>query len=1017
MPGTKQSFSREIRDCFNHTSLAVTVVFFLLLPFSVFSQDYFQQEVNYDIHVSLDDEAHQLHASQTIEYINNSPSTLTFIWFHLWPNAYKDGKSALAKQMRQDGNLELFFSHHRDRGWIDSLDFHINGQKVRMELNHENNDICRVFLNEPLEPGERITITTPFRVQIPKGIFSRLGHLDQAYQITQWYPKPAVFDKNGWHQMPYLGQGEFYSEFGTFDVHITLPENYVVGATGDLVNGEKELAWLNKKVTETEAIIDSLDYRDLSFPASSLTTKTLHYRQKKVHDFAWFADKRYHVLKGEVALPNSGKKVTTWAMFTNNEADLWKNSIEYLNDATYYYSKWVGDYPYNQVTAVDGVLSEGGGMEYPNVTIIGESGDAVSLEEVIMHEVGHNWFYGVLASNERKHPWLDEGLNSFIESRYMKRKYPNLKLHEVYGGRKLIDFGMKWLGVYNMFFSSMSQQVYNVAARANTDQPIELPSEEYTATNYGSIVYMKTAYAFNYLMAYIGEKKMDELMSVYFERWKFKHPQPEDFEAIAIEVTGDSLKWFFDDVIRSKKKMDYSISQLKKEDGKLRVRVRNNGTIAGPFPVSLLHGKDTVSVQWFDGIDKAEWIELDCTTCDRVVLDGQEVTPDINRKNNTMRVNGAFRKVEKLQPRLVAYFENPYRSQFALSPTIGWNTYDGFMLGGAIYNDILPNNKFSYMLMPMYAFKSKTITGSGRVAYTIHQSGKFPNITFALAGQRFNVGRVWPYYNPTDEFSPQVPRNLLRQIVRFDFRPKNKRSNTEHSFRLRNTMYFTEKGKLTRNIPQMTYHWKREFSPHVGEVNADLYWLNNEAKLGVEAIYRFKFKKGYGIRARLFAGKFFMRSSTPGFNFRMNSFLEFQDYLYDGTFIGRNPSNGFLAQQIMEADGGFKSNIKIGQSNDWLVALNLSSTLYRKVPIEFFASVGTYANAKSTFPGAQQFLAEFGVSVILIRDVLEFHFPFLYSQDIKEDIKLNAKNYGQQIRFTFNLNELKPQKRLKQLLD
>jgi len=994
----------------------MTVGLFLLFPFSLFAQEYFQQEVNYEIHVSLDDEKHQLHASETIEYTNNSPSTLTFIWFHIWPNAYKDGSTALSKQMREDGDLTLFFSNFRDRGWIDSLDFQVNGQKARMEIDNRNKDICRVFLNEPLEPGEKITISTPFRVQIPKGIFSRLGHLDQAYQITQWYPKPAVYDKDGWHQMPYLGQGEFYSEFGTFDVHITLPDNYVVGSTGDLVNGEKELAWLNEKVKETEAIKE-FDYYDLSFPASSKNSKTLHYHQEKVHDFGWFADKRYHVLKGEVALPKSGRKVTTWAMFTNNEADLWKNSIEYLNDATYYYSLWVGDYPYNHVTAVDGVLSEGGGMEYPNVTIIGESGDAISLEEVIMHEVGHNWFYGVLASNERDHPWMDEGLNSFIESRYMKRKFPTLMLRDVYGGRKLIDFGMKLAGIYNMTYSGLSQHVYNVAARANTDQPIESSSESYTSTNYGSIVYVKTAFAFNYLMAYIGEEKMNEVMSAYFEKWKFKHPKPEDFEAVAIEVTGDSLKWFFDDVIRSTRKMDYSISQLKKEDGKLRVKVRNNGKVSGPFPLSLIQGKDTIATKWFSGIKKSEWVDVDCTDCDRIVLDGQEVIPDINRKNNTMRVKGAFRKVEKLQPRFVGYFENPYRSQFALAPTIGWNTYDGFMFGGAIYNDILPNNKFSYMIMPMYAFKAKTITGSGRISYTIHQNSKFPNITFALSGQRFNVNRVWPYYNPTDRFSPQVPRNILRQILRFDFPPKNRRSNEEQSLRLRNTMYFTEQGKLIRNIPQMTYHWRREFAPHIGEVNTDLQWLNNEAKLSLEAIYRFKFRKGYGIRARFFAGKFFMRSSTSGFNFRMNSFLESQDYLYDGTFIGRSPGNGFLQQQIMEADGGFKSNIRIGQSNDWLVALNLSSILYRKIPIEFFASIGTYTNAKNVFPDSQLFLAEFGVSVILIRDVLEFHFPFLYSKDIREDIKLNTSNYGQQIRFTFNLNELKPQKRLKQLFD
>ncbi len=996
----------------------MTSVIFLLqvLPFSLFAQSYFQQEVNYEIHVSLDDVKHRLHAFETIEYTNNSPSTLTYIWFHLWPNAYKDGKTALSKQMRADDDLELFFSNPNDRGWIDSLDFKVDGNSVRMELDERNKDICRIFLNEPLAPGQSIRISTPFRVQIPKGIFSRLGHLDQAYQITQWYPKPAVFDKNGWHQMPYLGQGEFYSEFGSFDVHITLPDNYVVGATGDLVNGEQEIAWLNEKVAATEAI-QEFNYSDLSFPPSSQQTKTLHYHQEHVHDFGWFADKRYHVLKGEVALPESGRKVTTWAMFTNNEADLWKNAIEYLNDATYYYSLWVGEYPYNHVTAVDGVLSEGGGMEYPNVTIIGESGDAVSLEEVIMHEVGHNWFYGMLASNERDHPWMDEGLNSFIESRYMHRKFPDLMLRDVYGGRKLTDLGLKWAGVYNMKYSSLAQHIYNVAARANTDQPIELPANEYTTVNYGSIVYVKTAYAFNYLMSYLGEEKMNELMRTYFERWRFKHPQPEDFETVAIEVTGDSLKWFFDGVIRSADKMDYAVAQLHRDTDKVRVKIQNHGSVNGPFPVSVLRGTDTVSTSWFPGTDTAMWLELECTDCDRVVVDAYENIPDINRKNNTMRVRGVFRKVEKLQPRFVFYFEDPYRSQFALAPTIGWNTYDGFMLGGAIYNDILPENRFSYMIMPMYAFKSKTITGSGRIAYTFHNDQKYPNVTVGLEGQRFNVGRIWPYYNPTDRFSPQVPRNLLRQFVRLDFIPSRRRSNTEHSLRLRNTMYFKETGELVRNIPQITHHWKRQFSPHIAELNTDLHWLNNEAKLSVEAIYRFKFKRGYGIRARFFAGKFFMRSSTPGFNFRMNSFLEYQDYLYDGTFIGRNPGNGFLEQQIMEADGGFKSRIWIGSSNDWILALNLSSTLYRWIPIELFASVGTYANARNALPGSQLFLAEFGVSVIVLRDVLEVHFPFLYSKDIKEDVKLNTSNYGQQIRFTFNLNELKPQQRLKKLLD
>ncbi len=987
--------------------IVTTVSLFLLFPFSLFAQEYFQQEVNYEIHVSLDDVKHQLHATETIEYVNNSNSTLTFIWFHLWPNAYKNGRTALSKQMREDDDLSLLFSKPADRGWIDSLDFHVNGAKARMEIDERHQDMCRVFLDTPLAPGERITITTPFKVQIPKGIFSRLGHLKQAYQITQWYPKPAVFDNDGWHQMPYLGQGEFYSEFGTFDVHITLPENYVVGATGDLVNGEKELAWLNAKVEVTKAISE-FNYNDLSFPASSAKTKTLHYHQEKVHDFGWFADKRYHVLKGEVELPGSKRKVTTWAMFTNNEADLWQNAIEYLNDATYYYSLWVGDYPYDHVTAVDGVLSEGGGMEYPNVTIIGQSGNALSLEETIMHEVGHNWFYGILGSNERDHPWMDEGLNSFIEHRYMKRKYPNLLLREVYGGSKLTEFGMKWVGIYNMKHEKMLGHAYTLSARSNTDQPIEMPSAEFSQVNYGSIAYVKTAFAFNYLMEYLGQENMDELMFAYFERWKFKHPQPKDFEALAIQVTGDSLKWFFDDVIRSANKMDYSLSQIKKEDGKLKVKVHNHGDVAGPFPISILQGKDTLQTVWFNGIQRFGWVEVDCNTCDRVVIDAHEIIPDINRKNNSMHTDGGFRKVEKLQPRFVAYYENPYRSQFAYAPILGWNRYDGVMLGLAVYNNLLPQNKFDYTLMPMYAIGSNTLTGYAKLAYTFHQDQKFPNVTLAIEAQRFDVGQVSRNFNPTDAKSPELPNNIIRPSLQLKMLGQNRRMNISHTMRLRNNMFLSERnGKVLQHIPQLTYTFKHAFAPHITSINADLQWLHNEAKLSIEAIYQFKFKKSYGIRARVFFGKMLMRSSTPSYNLRMSSHRGYQEYLQEGAFLGRNETSGFLSQQMVEADGGFKSYSVLGQSNDWLLALNLSSTLYRKIPIELFMSVGTYAKAKDVFPGSQLFMLEFGASVVLVRDVLEVHFPFLYSKDLKDSIALNTKNYGQQIRFTFNINQLK----------
>lgn len=291
----------------------ILITFFTFIYCNNFSQNYFQQEVNTKIDVTLNDKNNTLSAFEEIEYINHSPDSLEYIFMHIWPNAYRNNGTDMAIQNDENGDVDFHFADSINRGFIDSLDFKVDGEFVISAPDIAHIDILALVLKSPLAPGEKITITTPFRVKIPLGIYSRLGHIGESYQITQWFPKPAVYDKDGWHPMPYLSQGEFYSEYGTYDVTITLPKNYVVGATGDLVNGEEEIAWLENKVTETELLLkeDKIGFwkKDgMDFPESSTELKTLHYHQENVHDFAWFADKRYYVLKGEVELPHSKKR-------------------------------------------------------------------------------------------------------------------------------------------------------------------------------------------------------------------------------------------------------------------------------------------------------------------------------------------------------------------------------------------------------------------------------------------------------------------------------------------------------------------------------------------------------------------------------------------------------------------------------------------------------------------------------------------------------------------------------------
>ncbi|HEX5024565.1 MAG TPA: M1 family metallopeptidase, partial [Agriterribacter sp.] len=399
------------------------MVFKISLAGAFAQQNYWQQQVDYSINVSLNDMEHSLTGFIKIHYTNHSPDTLRYIWFHVWPNAYKNDKTAFSEQMLENGNTKFYFSSPQQKGFINQLDFRVNEARADIEDHPEYLDIIKLILPSPLVPEGQIVITTPFHVKLPDN-FSRGGHAGQSYQVTQWFPKPAVFDKKGWHAMPYLEQGEFYSELGNFEVAITLPRNYVVAATGELQN-EEEKQWLKTRSTFTwEAIrhrkkTKSGSYKTFKqlFPISDSDTKTLLYKQANVPDFAWFADKRFIVNYDTCAL-ESGKIIGVYSFYTPAGQSKWTNSMAYTKKAVRFYSQSLGEYPFRNVSIVEGPPEMSGGMEYPTIALIAAEKDKAITERIIAHEVGHNWFYGILATNERSFPWMDEGMNSYYENRY-----------------------------------------------------------------------------------------------------------------------------------------------------------------------------------------------------------------------------------------------------------------------------------------------------------------------------------------------------------------------------------------------------------------------------------------------------------------------------------------------------------------------------------------------------------------------------------------------------------------------
>lgn len=466
--------------------------------------NYWQQKVNYNIEVKLDDTARTLDGFIQIDYTNNSPDTLNFIWIHLWPNAYKNDKTAFSEQRLKTARTDFYFSSAKQRGYINQLNFVQNNEILKIEDHPEHQDIIKIILNEPLYPGKSTQLSTPFHVKLPAR-FSRSGYTSKDIAITQWYPKPAVYDKLGWHPMPYLDMGEYYAEFGDFKVKITAPNKQIIAAGGKLLEVQQDGE-----------------------------NKIYSYAQNDVTDFAWFASPHYIVKKDTVQL-FSGKVIDVAAYYFEKDTAEWNRVIGYTKDALRSRSDAIADYPYESMTVVRGVDQFSGGMEYPGITMISGSMKGPMLDFVIEHEIGHNWFQSAIGTNEREFPWMDEGLNTFYDYKYFVWKYGSL--NKMFG----LDSGR----VSRKLPSNLYDLVLSGIDAMGNSQAIATPSEEFTALNYALVPYHKTSQWLSIIEKQIGPENLSKAIKQYYKAWKNRHPYPEDLKSVLQQYTSGSLDTTF----------------------------------------------------------------------------------------------------------------------------------------------------------------------------------------------------------------------------------------------------------------------------------------------------------------------------------------------------------------------------------------------------------------------------------------------------------------------------------------
>ena len=521
---------------------------------------YWQQHVDYTMEVDMNVENYQYTGSQKLEYTNNSPDSLLRVYYHLFFNAFQPGsemdmrlqsiKDPDARMTTDDKKSRIATLSNEEMGFLHPSSLSQDGQKLDYE---EEGTVLVVNLAKPIPPGGKTTFEMAFDGQVPLQI-RRSGRNSEegvALSMSQWYPKLAEYDFEGWHADPYIAR-EFQGVWGDFDVKLTIDKKYVVGGTGYLQNPQE--------------IGHGYEAPGTKVKKQKGKTLTWHFKAPMVHDFMWAADTEY--LHDTLQVENGPM---LHFLYKNDKEIIenWKKLQPKTAEIMQFFNKNIGEYPYDQYSVVQG---GDGGMEYAMSTLITGKRKFGSLVGVTAHEMAHSWFQHVLASNESKHEWMDEGFTTFIST---------LAMNQIMDEGKDNPFEGTYKGYYSLVDSGLEQPQTTHADRYDTNYAYSI-----AAYSKGSIFLSQLGYI-------IGQDKLMQTIKNYYRDFKFKHPVPNDIKREAEKTSGMELDWYLTDWTQTTNTIDYGIKEVVADSGKTRVNLVRNGLMPMPLDILVIYQDDT----------------------------------------------------------------------------------------------------------------------------------------------------------------------------------------------------------------------------------------------------------------------------------------------------------------------------------------------------------------------------------------------------------------------------------------
>lgn len=578
---------------------------------------YWQQRVDYRIAARLDPDANQVRGRETIHYVNRSPDALPYLWLFVEQNIC--APTSVTNQLNQPPLVFLGsvfdFSCQGFAGGLTLDSLRIAGRAPRTTA---FGTTLRVDLVTPLAPGAALDLEIAWHFGVPAMGAGRMGHDGTLYEIAQWYPRVAVYDDvRGWNHEPYIGAGEFYLEYGSFDVQLTVPATYLVAATGVLRNPEQVLTATQRdrlaRARRSDTPIAIVSREEAAQPARTRPTTggtlTWHFTADSVRDFAFAA-------APGLRWDASGYEGILIQTMYRPKADKWEEANRMGREAIKYFSEQWYLYPYPHATTVEGPVE---GMEYPMLTFVPNSPTREDQQWVVAHEFGHEWFPMIVGSNERLYPWMDEGFNTFIDLANAARYFSGTP--------------------YGDSIEAHPLHLYPDHARPGDEQPlITKPTE---VRDLFWIGYQKPALMLQLLrFEVLGKERFDFAFREYIKTWAFKHPTPADFFRMMRDASGMELDWFWRGWIYSTARLDQSVDSVaSRTGGGSNVFLSNRGTMVMPVELSLMFDDGTTTVvrlpveAWNLG-DRFTYRVPGTKRVRQAQVDARRALPDINRAND-----------------------------------------------------------------------------------------------------------------------------------------------------------------------------------------------------------------------------------------------------------------------------------------------------------------------------------------------------------------------------------------------